>query len=645
MKKKIAILLKCICFLFCFVNCTDESRLDVALKKAGKNRVQLEKVLNHYITTGDNLKYKAACFLIENMPRYYSYKGNPIEQMKKSLLYLVKYDNELPDSLISLTNNFSESTLTKVYDIEIMTANYLIEHIERCFFNWKERPWNKNLSFDDFCEYLLPYRIGFEPLEEWMEAYAKKYVPLLDSLYSGTDVIEAANMLSLYIGKTEKIIFNSDLKYLNPGAIFYLNCKSGNCFDLRNAAVYMLRSVGIPAVADFYRFSPTEGIEMHTWVNVRDTTGNGVVFRGLGLEISRNIDLEDHKGKIYRECFGKQYLPTKLINDYQIPAFFRSSYIKDVTENYTGKNSFEVEVPGIDNKYVYLGVHTSWRTGPIAITKARKGKASFKNVEKEIIYQLFTIENGILSPSGYPVLFGKNKTHVFLADTSNLQKVYLYRKYFLADWLYNYMNYMINGQLEGATDREFSNKTFVFHVQDSIEYINVKRFIPDENHQTRFIRFTSPLNRRIDLAEVSFYTSQGLIEPNRIHLTGGPSLKVYKNGALKNISDQNPLTYYASADTEATVVFSLDSAYTLSCIDIMPRTDDNFIRIGDIYELYYHAGVDGWKSLGHQKAKDYYLQYDNVPSNSLLWLQNHTRGKEEQVFYMRNGKQIFTGRR
>ena len=46
-----------------------------ALKLAGDNRIELEKVLEHYSQhQSDSLKYKAACFLIANMPEKYSEK-------------------------------------------------------------------------------------------------------------------------------------------------------------------------------------------------------------------------------------------------------------------------------------------------------------------------------------------------------------------------------------------------------------------------------------------------------------------------------------------------------------------------------------------------------------------------------------------
>ena len=45
--------------------------LEAALSQAGENRVELEKVLHRYQSNpSDSLKYRAACFLIENMPSY-----------------------------------------------------------------------------------------------------------------------------------------------------------------------------------------------------------------------------------------------------------------------------------------------------------------------------------------------------------------------------------------------------------------------------------------------------------------------------------------------------------------------------------------------------------------------------------------------
>lgn len=45
---------------------TEVDRLEYALEFAGENKRELEKVLEYY--SDDSLKYRAACFLIVNMP-------------------------------------------------------------------------------------------------------------------------------------------------------------------------------------------------------------------------------------------------------------------------------------------------------------------------------------------------------------------------------------------------------------------------------------------------------------------------------------------------------------------------------------------------------------------------------------------------
>lgn len=79
-----------------------------------------------------------------------------------------------PKQAMAPWENIDYSKLTKIYDVQTITADYLIHNIDHAFKKWEECSWNKNLSFEDFCEFLLPYRIGDEPLEEWRNKYEKK---------------------------------------------------------------------------------------------------------------------------------------------------------------------------------------------------------------------------------------------------------------------------------------------------------------------------------------------------------------------------------------------------------------------------------------------------------------------------------------
>lgn len=67
-------------FLFALLACTNETKqLDIALQQAKDNKEELEKVLTHF--ENDSLKYRAACFLIENMPYHDYYEGEGLENI------------------------------------------------------------------------------------------------------------------------------------------------------------------------------------------------------------------------------------------------------------------------------------------------------------------------------------------------------------------------------------------------------------------------------------------------------------------------------------------------------------------------------------------------------------------------------------
>ena len=164
-------------------SCTGNKRLEYALEFAGENRGELEKVLEHYNDSG--LKQDAARFLIENMPRYFSYEGWQLDTLKAIHAATEHTDGWVNKKDRKKWEHFSFRTLKKVYDAKVIKAEFLIHHIDQAFEVFEKRSWNKYLPFDDFCELILPYRIGDEPLEEWRGWYRERYESILDSLYKG----------------------------------------------------------------------------------------------------------------------------------------------------------------------------------------------------------------------------------------------------------------------------------------------------------------------------------------------------------------------------------------------------------------------------------------------------------------------------
>lgn len=240
-----------------------------ALEFAGSNNSEFFAVLDYYKNDPDTMKRRAAIWLIENMPFHVSVinEGNDaVEIAKKDYIENGFIDQDSLNALIAC-----HGRLKSVGDMQILKADFLIRNIELAFEAWKNRPWGKYYTFDEFCEYLLPYRATNEPLTDWRTTLASRYGYILDSVYTGSDVIEAANAVCRVL-KDEGYIHTMTFNQLGPASpMFVADNRIGDCSDECNFTILVLRALGIPAQYDFYRFSP-ETFSSHGWCVVLDTT-------------------------------------------------------------------------------------------------------------------------------------------------------------------------------------------------------------------------------------------------------------------------------------------------------------------------------------------------------------------------------------
>lgn len=610
-------------------SCMDNYRLSNALKLAGKNRRELEKVLAHYKDSGE--KYNAACFLIENMPKYYSYEGWLLDTLKYWKLTTDSFGNINHEQVVKW-DRYPASIMKKIYDVDVITADYLIKNIDLAFSVWKKRPWNKNLSFDDFCELILPYRIGNETLEYWRESYYLKLAFLLDSVYTGDDIVEATNVVTRYI---RKLGFQFNINFQTPhmGALFLLNNRVGKCIDQCDYMLYIMRSLGIPATTNQYLYS-TETRTGHIWNVLRDTTGEYVNF-GFFDAIRSKRELDERKmGKVHRVYFGLQ--KDKLLTLQEgTPPLFRDCFIKDVSKDYFC-NEIELNMSDIKASYVYLGVFRSQCAGEgLDMAELIKGKATFYNIEPEMIYMPLVYDT-YYKPAGYPFLFDGKNLHFYEPNMSIRDTVRILRKNTYFQWLKDCLSTMVGGKFEISYNRDFLSSKSFFFVNDT-PLINRNVVLFPKKVVGRYVKFTAKSTVRLELAELAFMHNADSVVP--ISIEGDTPENNFRR--LENVIDGNPLSYYRPFNKGASVIIDFGKNVCLTEMMYMPRNDDNFIRIGDMYELFYHGGKKGWISLGVKKAVDTFLIYDNMPRGALFYLHDITRGKEEQVFHIENGKQIF----
>lgn len=195
--------------LLLIISCTsnlEQSAWKIA-EQSVTNREELIRFLEYYQKDSNKEKYEAACFLVRNMPNKYALGG---------------------------------SDQRRIYDIDIVKADSLIQSLEYSFQLKAECPYLKNYTFEQFCEYILPYRVANEPLEYYWKWDCTKRFGSGDS----DNIIEAAQKINAQV-KLELApeFYKDSLKSYTD----LMRTGYGKCDDRSALVVMALRSAGIPA--------------------------------------------------------------------------------------------------------------------------------------------------------------------------------------------------------------------------------------------------------------------------------------------------------------------------------------------------------------------------------------------------------------
>ena len=637
--------------ILCAVSCThDNQRLEAALSLAGENRAELEKVLRHY--EDDTLKYRAARFLIENMPYHTYYDGKELEKFRKyftCFTHTRKTSSELIDSLKKADGEFFMGSLQRRRDVEVIDSAYLVKNIDHAYRVWKAQPWGRNVSFQDFCEYILPYRVGDEVPEEWRERIYERYNPKLDSIRGmpqAADPLFAARVLLDTLIK-ERIYFTSSFPtgpHIGPKVVEW---RSGSCKELADLFIYVCRSVGIACGTDVMVMRGDNNAP-HFWNFVLDQEGKTYEVEYPNPPLRPAAELWNPKGKVYRETYS---LNTSMMEDLDKPSdevypTFRYPLFKDVTPEYAGRWNRTLTLPKevlysekttSDIVYLCLSCRDSWI--PVAYTHMESDSIRFHDVEGDIIFRLAFWDGQGLELCSDPILLEKTSGNLRYFNPGNKQDtVALYFKYHLYNETFIFR--MPGGVFEASNDVGFRHTDTLFLVKDVPERLYNTLWV-DNRKSYRYVRYRGGDGSFCNIAEVAFYDASDSGWALRGKVIGTPGC-FEQNGSHEytNVFDGDPYTSFNYKYAEGGWAgLDLGSAHRIAKIVYVPRNRDNFIRKGDVYELLYWKGRR-WNSAGRQKAVADSLVY-TVPENSLLYLINHTRGKDERIFEIKDGRQVF----
>ena len=167
------------------------------------HRADLRNALHaHYSAPADSMKRKAACFLLDNMDGHsyitFDLKDSNDTVVPFEVLSFPSYDS-LEIGFRALEDKFGTLDFKKrqtTHDDSVITPDFLFQHIDQAFMAWTTRPFAAHLSFDSFCQYVLPYRGSNEPLELWRPFFYERYDSLFRAMKNPADPIEAAVLIN-----------------------------------------------------------------------------------------------------------------------------------------------------------------------------------------------------------------------------------------------------------------------------------------------------------------------------------------------------------------------------------------------------------------------------------------------------------------
>ncbi|MBW8683180.1 hypothetical protein [Chitinophaga rhizophila] len=370
--------------------------IELRLSVLSENERQtFENLLDHYLPEGDSLKIKSCYFIINNIA-----------------------------GIGSLAVDKEQQKVVLHKDTKYITTDYLIEQIDNAVDACRTKIVKGSLSFTDFCNYVLPYRIDYEPLENWRKKIQERYTPMLDSL-GGYAQLSDTSLCRIFNKQLVKgFVYKGEGNYGDIKNWTALSSENmGNCAEMCKTVLFPLRSYGVPATVDFTPSWGNVDGGGHEWNVLLQNGGKNVPFMGLEsdpyqYEPFKLIDDQEHPekstyrvpGKVYRRQFeiNPNSLVSKNTNQERIPELFNDYRIKDVTAEYFPVANIDVHfTPAqLNNKQhaAYLAVFTNgtWKITAYSLIDD-KGNAHFKDMTRNILYMPVLLKNDLYEPVGHPV--------------------------------------------------------------------------------------------------------------------------------------------------------------------------------------------------------------------------------------------------
>lgn len=625
--------LKCLIVFAVLAVCScSYDQVDVALRLAGDNRSELERVLRYFEKTGDKEKIAASRFLIGNMPGHKSMRGAYEEYWDEADRTLSASDGSLSilDSLEALKEKY-DGRIYYDFDLNYISADYLIHDIETAFDQWRNGEWARHLTFDEFCEWLLPYTCSDnQSLINWRESLsgsARSYIDHLNECdeYIGNPraaIMRVNNKLIPMIKKQKWIHSGHGYPIYDPSV--FVKLPGASCNEYMTNGMLVMRSKGIPVGMD-YTPQFADRLYGHYWNVYPNLRGRKTMFTSFGVNPGYPHFCNVVFAKVIRQIYSANEGYLKLLRRHNgdIPKMYDSPFFKDVTDEYQETSEVCVELmksAKLSSRDVFICVFGNDDWKPISWGRAKFGKAKFLNMGRRAMYLVKGYVGGSLEPVSYPFFlddFG-HVEYVGLGKDPMRTSFRLNRKYPMFQRVISAQKSLHGGIVLGSDDISFRKAdTVCVFPEWSLTSGMVST---DQESPHRYWRFISNMRSVSDMAELYFYDDNSL----RVDMTAD-------SDSLSYIIDGDPLTYYSADRDDPSGVLDAGKPVMLGHISYIRRGDGNAIIPGDLYRVSWWNGK-GWTVHCEVEAKDIELQIEDIPADKLCYIEGLSRGVQNRIF-------------
>lgn len=395
--------------LLIFTGCNNLPSSVQSTLNTTSNQSELIKVIAHYKNLGETLKIDATYYLLESLREQVHVNGAGVIQKRKIFIKMAEIPKRAElankwDSLANLVGGKSNLSLATFYDSDILKSDLLIKHIDAAFRAWKY-PWARDLSFDDFCNYILPYKLVNEEPTFWNGIIQQKTSWLLNSNKTEKDPYKVCLSLNSYLKKQfyfQKFPISWDLNFTD---LSLTQC--GSCYQATQFTTYYMRAMGLPVVMDF---TPLWGNMNggHNW-NALIYKGKPIPFVGAESDPGQtkiDLALQRKRGKVFRYTYKPNISRIKNSDKLtEAPFFLKDPNIIDVTRDYIPVTDICVfpKAKVEEKSIIFLCVFNYQKWTPLDWAEVVDGEAVFKSMGRGIMYLPMRMVKGNLLAVADPI--------------------------------------------------------------------------------------------------------------------------------------------------------------------------------------------------------------------------------------------------